>query len=88
MDALGHFKKTRRRYEEELDKIWASFLFQTHFAGDLYTSSKKLSTTLLLSMNGQFNTNKRTASKSPFQKDFTSFSNMITMFENNSKYLI
>ena len=30
---------------KKLDKIWASFLFQTHFAGDLYTSSKKLSTT-------------------------------------------
>ena len=30
---------------KKLDKIWPSFLFQTHFAGDLYTSSKKLSTT-------------------------------------------
>ena len=90
MDALGHFKKTRRRYEEELYKIWASFLFQTHFAGDLYTSSKKLSTTYYTFVINEWSIQhqQKNSLKKSFSKGFHEIFKHDTLFENNSKYLI
>ena len=66
---------------KKLDKIWPSFLFQTHFAGDLYTSSKKLSTTYYTFVINEWSIQhqqKKSPQKS-FQKNFTSFQTLWTL---------
>ena len=64
---------------KKLDKIWPSFLFQTHFAGDLYTSSKKLSTTYYTFVINEWSIQhqQKKSPKKSFSKEFHEFSNIV-----------